>query len=565
MKRAAAALLACAFAASPARAEEPDTLMRAVEDELSRTMTRLRMGELPRPYFTAYTVHDTHRFELVASFGALKDSGGFHQRSAKIDLRVGSRNFDNAHYVGPDHWNYPPESRSLVLDDDYDALRHDLWLLSDGAFKRALERLSQKLAYKQDRMIRDILPDLSEEPAASSRTRASRAPFRRKIWERRLRKLSKIFRDYPLIQNSQVGLYWTDQAVYFADSEGRRVIKPGNDYEIAITAGAQASDGMHLMEHRRFIRQAPDRLPPFALLETEVVKLAKSLTALAEAPKFDEEYIGPILFEDQAAGEFFNQLLARNISYAREVWVQNEGMRKQFPTGALTTRKGLRVLSPFLSVEDDPGLREFEGIPLIGHYTVDDEGIPARRVQLVEKGILRDLPAGRSPTKENPRSNGHGRSAFWEKPQARISNMIVWAEKTETLRAMKKDLLRRAAEFGLDHAYIARRMMTDEVRRADEFLAPPALLYRVDVGTGKETLVRNARFSGVTLRALRDIVAASHRRHVYNYYQLGANPLAQGQTQASIVHPSILVAEIELKRTDAKPVKLPYIKHPHFN
>ena len=222
-------------------------------------------------------------------------------------------------------------------------------------------------------------------------------------------------------------------------------------------------------------------------------------------------------------------------------------------------------MSPMLSAEDDASLSEFQGTPLIGHYRFDDQGVPARRISVVERGILKDFPVGRSPGKKSTASNGHARGAFWENPTARISNLIISAEKTASLTELREDLRRRAREFGLDHAYIARRLLLSETSRGDERLSAPILLYKIDAASGKETLVRNAKFSGVTLRALRDVAGASHRRHVHNFYQIGPNELSQGQIQASIVHPSILISEMSIKRSERKPEKLPVLKHPFFD
>ncbi|MFH2201559.1 MAG: metallopeptidase TldD-related protein [Elusimicrobiota bacterium] len=564
MNRWGAALVLVTATALGVRAET-GTLMRALNDELGRTTSRLRMEQLAPPYFAAYTVEEDRRLEIRGAFGALKGSNVSLYRNVKVDVRVGSAEFDNTHYVGRDYWNYDTMTQPLIVEDDYDALRFDLWRLTDDAYKHALQRFSHKKAYKQSRMIRDEIPDLTRDPAQSSQRGAARPELRRELWETRMSKVSAVFKDYPAIESSDASLFWTDRTVYLADSEGRRSSKPADDYEIYITANAQAVDGMGLSDYRRFIRRRADDLPPYSLLEAEALQLARGLTALTKAPLFAEDYIGPVLFEDQAAGEFFNQLLARNVSFPRELWLEDESAREKFHKGELTERLGLRVISPLISVEDDPSLEAFEGVPLIGHYAVDDEGIPAERVQLIERGILKDLPTSRAPTKKSLRSNGHSRGALWEIPTAHISNMIVWAEKTSSMEEIKQDLLARARDFGLDHAYIVRRLVMEEGREAGELLAPPIMLYRVDAESGEETLVRNAKFSGVTLRALRDIVAVSSRRHVHNFYQLGPFALARGQTQASIIHPSILVSEMELKRTDKKPVKLPYLKHPHFN
>ncbi len=78
------------------------------------------------------------------------------------------------------------------------------------------------------------------------------------------------------------------------------------------------------------------------------------------------------------------QLLARNVSFSRAPWAEEKHYEKYFHSGSFAGRLGLRVVSPILSVVDDPSLKAFEGTPLVGHYKVDDEGIPAQRVLLID-------------------------------------------------------------------------------------------------------------------------------------------------------------------------------------
>src|SRR5262249_14446072 len=161
---------------------------------------------------------------------------------------------------------------------------------------------------------------------------------------------------------------------------------------------------------------------------------------------------------------------------------------------------------------DDPSLDRWEGSPLIGHYAVDDEGVPARRLSLVEDGILKDVPMGRSPIKERARSNGHGRGALNELPVARIGNLVIEPRSPVCEEELRGQLRRRAKEYGLPFGLLARRLEEETTVDKDDMLAAPILLYRLYVDDGRLELVRNARFSGTSLRALRDIVAASDRR-----------------------------------------------------
>ena len=59
------------------------------------------------------------------------------------------------------------------------------------------------------------------------------------------------------------------------------------------------------------------------------------------------------------------------------------------------------------SVSDTPSLSQFAGRPVPGAYEVDDEGVPAQDVPLVENGRLLMLLTNRTPNRNLPKSNGH--------------------------------------------------------------------------------------------------------------------------------------------------------------
>jgi len=538
------------------------TLMRAMHDEMQRTLERLKLEGLSAPYFVAYTVLETHSAEMQGNFGALERPRHSSARRIQVEVRTGSREFDDSNFVGRTSQGFRPVLGTLPVDDDYDALRTEIWALTDRAYKLALERLARKTVYRDSNNIQDALPDRSEDPVISSRKTQATEPFVRDEWEQRIRDTSAVFRDHPAIQSNSVDLKWRAQHVYFVDSEGRDYVKPGHWFEIRMKAAAQAGDGMIQSDDRQLLWISRGDAPTPDMLKAGAERLADDLTALAEAPQI-ETYLGPVLLEGQAAGEFFSQLLASGLANPREIWVEADWAKKHYKTGALTGRLGLRVISPNFSVFDDPTRSDYAGQLLIGHYKIDEQGIPAQRVDLVEGGILRDLLMSRSPAKERKLSNGHGRGGFSAPAAAMIGNLFITPAETLSLDAMKKKLREDAEDFGLDHGLLIRRIADERHRREQDLLSSPVLVYEIDVASGAERLVRDAKFNAVTLRALRDIVAATSDQHVFNLAKPGPYR-GSATSRASIVHPSVLLSEMELIKTEEKPSRPPYLEHPFF-
>jgi predicted Zn-dependent protease len=213
-------------------------------------------------------------------------------------------------------------------------------------------------------------------------------------------------------------------------------------------------------------------------------------------------------------------------------------------------RLNMRVLSPFLSVTDDPFARYYEGKPLIGSYDVDDEGVPAQKLKLVGKGKLLDYYMSRAATRDFNKSNGHGRAEFSEYSSGAPSNVFIRAEENSsrvlTPADLKAKLIGMCREQELEYCLLVKSL---------DNLSEPFGAYRVYVNDGREEPVHGVEFTGTSLRALRDIAAVS--KDLYVYYPDWSTP-------GSIVAPSILVQEMEVKKTESKPEKKPYLQNPYF-
>jgi hypothetical protein len=212
--------------------------------------------------------------------------------------------------------------------------------------------------------------------------------------------------------------------------------------------------------------------------------------------------------------------------------------------GAYQSSLRTPVLPPFLSVEDDPTLRTFEGKRLLGAYAVDDEGEPARAVTLVERGKLVSFLLGREPVKDFPESNGHGRAALGQAAHSRAGVIEVKSAEPLTHAQMEAKLVALAKEQGRDVYEV-------ETLGGGELM--PRLLYRVRAD-GSRTLVRGAAFDELDQRAMRSGILAA-----------GGTPYV-AQTIAPVpqttIAPELLFGDIAVKRASQEQQKLPYYPPP---
>lgn len=527
-----------------------DRVFSAMKDELDRTMRRLRMAEMPGPYFASYEVREGTRAYISASFGAVESSQVSPFLDVKTNIRVGNTAFDNTHFV-PNAFGYgrPAGLGSASFEEDYDNLRFVLWSLSDEAYKNALETLAKKKAFKEKRLIAEVYDDLSREPAVESYEAPAAASFDRALWERRLAALSAVFRQYPDIQESRAALEYQTGTGRLLSSEGTAV--RGSDTRIAIdlAVDTQAEDGLRVADAVTLHYPGWADVPGDEALAAEARRLAQGIVDVVHGSTV-AAYIGPVLFEGEAAAEFFDVQLVDNISSPRGNWAENENVRA-FDPPPFVSRLGMRVAVPFLSFVDDPLLERYEGTPLFGHYRIDDEGVPAQRLELVRKGKLVDLYMSRAPIRERRHSNGHGRAAFGGEPSGRLGSLIVTPSSAVPFTQLKDRLRAMCRDLDLEYGILVRRMGD----------LNPIVAYKVYAADGREEALRGIEFTGAGFRPLRDIVAASREMYVFNFRHASSG---RSVVPASIVAPSILVQEMEVKKTERKPERLPYLPHPYF-
>jgi hypothetical protein len=566
MKKLLLLLSLALFPARPAAAE--DLVLKAMNDEMGRTMARLRMDALARPYFLSYYVVDSTENALSAVFGSLRDDNFNISRQAVADLRVGSAAFDSSQYVGDDFGSYVPASSSLNEEDGYDAIRFSLWSLTDDAYKKALEKYSQKKAYQAQKNITELYGDMSaEKPVSYFDSGKPETPFAAAAWRENVKKLSAVFRAYPEIQDSEVSFVRTLRTVRFVNSEGTRYSYRWDKIDLALRATVQDKAGYRIGDERSFSWRSMADVPSYEKLAGEAAGFAGDMSSLVE-PSTAEVYLGPVLFEDQDAAEFLNQLFVRNVSFARTPWANHDDWLQYYiSSGQLTKKLGMRVLPAFISVSDDPSRLSYGGTTLLGSYPVDNEGVRPVPLGLAKNGKLTGFYMGRAPVKEFRSSNGHARGFTNEFPTPRPGNVFFTAQPAKRVpkAELKKRLLQLAADNGLDYAIIVRRLDPEGDKKFDELLAAPVLAYKVSVKDGSESVLGPAEWTDVTFRALRDILLVSDADYIYNYYQAGPFYYDRGYVPASIVAPSgLLVQEMELKPTDKKPDRQPYLPHPYF-
>jgi hypothetical protein len=230
---------------------------------------------------------------------------------------------------------------------------------------------------------------------------------------------------------------------------------------------------------------------------------------------------------------------------------------------------------------DDPSVTTASSIRLVGAYPVDDEGVKAQRVSIVDKGTLKGFLTSREPVRDIDASNGHGRlPAGYGSQEGIIGNLFVETSQPVPEAQMKAKLLEKVKESGGKYGVIIRRIDFPFTANYEELqslarqlqksgyartLSSPILAYRV-YPDGHEELVRGFRFKEFSAKDLRDLDAASDHPYILNYINNGSGfnfaDVSSDATTSSVICPSLLFDSLDLARAENEPGKLPVVPPP---
>ncbi|HUD14897.1 MAG TPA: metallopeptidase TldD-related protein [Terracidiphilus sp.] len=552
-----AAVLAPCSAASAQQQATP-VLLDAMRTELHRAFTSLgkpgpgqpEPDKLLPPYFLSYSVSDASYVGIQAQYGALVNSAANHVRVADVQVRLGSAKLDNTHGA---HRGSAVNSMELPLTDDRVALERTLWLATNTGYGNALDNY---LRVKTEAEVRakeeDSSPDFSQEAQQTYIGKAApQVVVDTAAWERRVTELSKIFREYPDVYQNMVMLTVQNETDYFASSEGSAVVTPHLSARLVVFAVTRADDGMDLFRAQTYEAETVEGLPKQPELEAAMRELGKSLEALRKAP-VTEPFDGPAILSGRAAAVFFHEVLGHRL----------EGQRQRGDEEGQTFTKdiGKEVLPTFLSVADDPTRTRFGDTWLSGSYLYDDEGQKARKVDLIDDGVLKTFLMSRLPIASFADSNGHGRAQTGRVPTGRQGNLIVTSTKMEPETELRKQLIEEAKKqgkaYGLYFEDISSGFAVTTRSSPQAFQVIPLVVYRVYVDGRPDELVRGVSIVGTPQAALKRILATGDKSEVFN----GECGAESGTIPVSAVAPAMLVSEMETQKQaqgTARPPILP--------
>lgn len=509
-------------------------IFNAMQKEMTRNLNNLKMDKFAAPYFITYKIIPYTRYTFGANQGVLTRVNKTFYPDYEVQMRVGSPKEDNSFFspaVSLPQVANPP----LTLNNE--GVSKFLWQISDSTYKNAIAQLNEKQAYKKNKHIIQEYPDFSFYPAQEYFDTLTSPVVDSQYWQNVAKQTSAKGANSKLEEfKTLINIKFMPS--YFVSSRGSKYLQDRYFIEIVFMAKGRLDDGFEFNLNKSAIYADFKDVPSLEKLEKSAEDFSKEVVSLQKAKKMGS-YIGPILLEGaQAAGLL--EILQRGISLTKKVSSTNDSYSYM---GDFADKLGLKVFSSGFDVIDDPLRKTFNNKKLLGYYEIDEEGVKAEKIQIIENGILKDLPYTASLTKNNSKSNGHGRYYYmFSSVFATPSNLILLARKTIAEEDFLKTFQTFCAEQGLKACPIIK------ARDEKTFFG-----YMVDSQTGEKTPVYG-ELAYLDARNLRDIKYASDKMQVYNDFANGVG--------YSIITPDLILDNGEINQSKKEPARKPLIERP---
>jgi len=489
-----------------------DVISESIKKEVDRALEGLSKQKTEPPFFIAYTLGDIKQLTVSASNGSLLSSRVYPIRTGGARLLMGSYQRTDENFTGTgggsDSYGY---DGTPCLDNNEAGIRFTLWRDLDAIYKSAVETYEQKLAAIKQLNIpaKDLeLPDWDQTPVlVRNDIPVPEINLDPKTYEVYVKAASSVFNDYKDILRSNVTLSIYASTIYFYNTEKSEYKIPVVFATLDAAAMAKTEDGEDQQADINVTVGNPKDLPSIEDYKNQCRKLAENLMEKLKAPKLEEAYTGPVLFENLAVVRTFytnffngdNSLIAQRKPFSAEGYSYGGNRMEEMIDKRITAKE--------ITIEDMTGTPEYKGVKLLGYVPFDAQAVvPPAKLTLVENGILKTLLSDRVPTAKVPHSNGH--SLFGVGGASYTNTGVVRMSSTQmkSRDELRSELFRLAKEEGYKYAYI--------IRNIDG--STPLELYQVNIDDGTEKRIRSASITDLDLQSFKKIQAVSDKEMIYN-------------------------------------------------
>lgn len=517
-------------------------IVSVMKEEIASNLISLVLEGKAAPYFIGYRRIASETTALASEYGSTVSRSESRQASLYADIRAGSYENSSDDFFGRrPQTSYPITSTSF--EESAPLLKKHLWRLSDGAYKNAADNLVLKNEYLAQHPEIATGKSFSRETPQVLRENAASRRFDTSYWEAALNDLSRKSSKYTNFEMMSFSLANTAQDRRYLNSEGTEVFDTPVGLSVSVELRSRRKNGVLSVNRLSFPLNPVSK--KFATADlARIDEALRSAHDLIAADDLREDFTAPVLFESRASATLFAQSFFLDLFKGGEPILREGGGEQR---SAFSLQIGKDVLPGFLSLYDDAGVTNFEKEPLRGFYKLDFQGIPPRRVLLVDHGKVTNALYARRPDAFSSRSTGHGRSGYGPFIGPVPGNLFIESETSKPASELRASLLALCREKKLASAIVVRELQPN----GKFFGIKEGVL--LDVATGKEKPFSGGLINNFDLKKFKDILAVSKERTAVSF-----NPSALLDSGYSIVAPEILVdgLEVAYKKDAAAPAPL---------
>jgi len=514
----------------------------AMRDEMNRTLKELRLKDHQNPYYVAYWVNEQYTDHIDAEFGQLTYSNPHQAEPSEmwvnVFVDVGNDKNNSSGYAPGDHAGVTlPSMFKGYTFRSYDGIREKLWQMTDAAYLQSSDFYERKQLYKKKKNIIQKFPDvvpakqsgkIETAPQWQDLDKAQIEPF--------VKEISSLGLSNPALDMLRISVRKGLHVVYYLNSRGGFYQTYYPSLQLRANAQLRLSDGRQ-SSLVKFIALRNLTEEELSRGKQEVEEWLGKVLKLQQVINAKQPYIGPVLLKPRAATVLFRNSVLREMEQSTPMLLELADEDKS--AGNLHKKKGMRVGTELVTLYDKPCQREFDGFTLPAYKCIDDEGVAAQDLTLMENGKVQDIPLSMRPLDKGHKSNGHSR--FTDNMWGRESLSTVFVEPTQqwTDEEMEEKLLERCKSLGLEYGYILHGWSG----RSSSAIHTE----RVYVD-GRREFVHNMEFENdfFTQRDLRAVLAVGGKQEI----------------TGSLVVPSVLMQEMEMVPRDIKGARPPFVARP---
>lgn len=521
---------------------DSDQLMNILKSELTREFNVLNKQEYPA-YYMEYKAIEQKSISISSNFGSTILASIDSARQFSTSVRVGSYQLDNTHSISD--YNYSNSYTTVAqLPWGYDAhrLNVEMWQATNDEYYSAVDSYKQVLEEKDNIDFKNDMADFSSSDPVYYYEQPQPGFINAdllELWKKQANELTDLFTadTTNMIATALFSAY--EMREYTATTEDQFIVQNKRFCNFTLVAAARATDDQPVYNMLSFTANSPAEMASFEEIKAETIKLIQLLKDLKNAP-LAEPYGGPALLSPQASGVFFHEIFGHR--------VEGHRLAEDSDSHTFKDKLGKQVLPKYIDVTFDPTIKEYNGKFLTGYYVYDDQGVKSQKVNVVQKGILKDFLMSRRPVESLGKSNGHGRAMFGATAVSRQSNMIVSADKTFSEEELRKKLIneckRQHKEYGLYFKQVTGGLTLNSVYSANVFTVFPTEIYRIYTDGRPDELIRQVSLIGTPLTMFSEIEAAGNNPELF----AGICGAESGSVPVTIVSPSFFVKKIETQR-----------------